>query len=302
MNNRYHWPLLSYQEFKSTAYLLHRIVQVIGKLKLITPFEPHWANVGLWVTSHGLSTGPISIPNGVGTFNIDVDLITHQIACSTSQGEASRFTIHSLSVADFTKSFFMMLNSMGIQITINPMPQEVVDPISFYDDTETRDYNANLANAWWHIVLNSQQIMQKYHALFTGCTPAIVFMWGTFDLRDVRYLNKPVNQKPETNFIERNAMDVEQIELGWWHGNEKYPRPAYYSFTWPKPNGIEKAKIKPSKAYWNEELSEFILDYNEIRTSSNPEDDLLAFFNSTYQVGAKLAGWDPSLISFGKPK
>lgn len=294
------WPDFSYEKFKSTGYLLHRIAQVIGKLKLITPYEPHWANIGLWVTTRGLSTGPI--PYDVGTFSIDIDLIAHQIIAARSQGDVNKLAIHSCSVADFTQSFFMMLNSMGIQLTINPMPQEVTNPIPFHKDTGIRTYDAELANAWWHIIANSQQVIQKYHALFTGCTPAIAFMWGTFDLRDVRYLNnKPVKLKPGTNFIERNAMDVAQIESGFWHGNENYPKPAFYSFTWPKPDGIENANIEPNKAYWNKALSEFILDYDEIRTSSHPEKDLLAFFNSTYKVGSELAGWDPNLVSSGKP-
>ena len=82
------WPELSYEQLAPTGHLLHMTAQIMGKLKLATPFEPEWANVALWVTSRGVTTGPI--PNGDGTFAVALDLVDHRIDVSSSWGASKR--------------------------------------------------------------------------------------------------------------------------------------------------------------------------------------------------------------------
>ncbi len=295
------WPLLPYEEFNSTRYLLHMGLQVIGKLKLATPFEPHWSNVALGLTSQGLTTGPI--PYGSGLFSVDIDFISHQVICSASWGNTSKFKLVPMSVAQFSSSLFDTLRSIGVFININLTPQEIPHPIPFNKDTQHRHYDQDLANAWWRILASTYRVLQRYHARFTGRTPFIGFMWGTFDLRDARYRGTSMRTKGENaGYIRRNAMDDAQVEAGWWPGDERYPRPAYFSFLYPEPKMIAEAKIKPKKGRWEKSLGEFILDYDDVRTSKDPEGDLLAFFESTYECEAEKAGWESELICSGKPE
>lgn len=293
------WPELSYESFKPTAHLLHMFLQAVGKLKLLTPFEPHWANVPLWLTSNGLTTGPI--PYHGGTFSVDVDLIAHRVHCITSWGDSKEFELGPSSVALLVKKLLDTLHSVGVEVKINPKPQEIPNPVPFDQDTDKRPYDAQQVNAWWRIMVSSHQVIKRYRARFLGITPPIGFMWGTFDLRDARYKNTPAPLKSDADFIFRNAMDVAQVEVGWWSGNPAYPHPAYFSFTYPKPDGIENAKVKPASVHWEAALGLFVLDYDQVRQSKNPAQELLEFFESTYQAGAKLAGWDQSLVSDGKP-
>lgn len=293
------WPELPYKKFQPTGHLLHMCLQVIGKLKLLTPFEPHWANVALWVTSRGLTTG--LIPYKSGAFAIDIDFITHQILCTTTWGAVSGLELGPMSVAKFYHDFFDALRDIGVELTINPKPQEIPNPIPFDQDTESRPYESTLANAWWRILVSSQLVLERYRGRFHGETPPIGFMWGTFDLRDARYNGVKIPVDPKMDFIRRNAMDEKQSEAGWWSGNDGYPNPAYFSFIFPEPKGIENAKIQPSAAQWDNKLKLFRLDYDDVRKSKNPEKDLFDFFESTYQAGAKLAGWDPNLVIDGKP-
>ncbi|MGB6976136.1 MAG: DUF5996 family protein [Gammaproteobacteria bacterium] len=294
------WPALPYEEFKSTAHLLHMGIQAIGKLKLLTPFEPHWANVALWLTSRGLTTG--QIPYKTGCFSIDLDLITHQIICTTSWDTRGKIDLAPMSVAELVATLFKVLNDIGVDITVNPMPQEIPNPIPFDQDTKARPYDASLVNAWWRIMSSTNQVLKRYHARFTGRTPPIGLMWGSLDIRDVRYQGTPV---PTTginaDYIRRNAMNNPQIEMGWWIGSPNYPRPAYFSFTYPQPVGIEQAEIQPKVAHWDTTLGEFLLDYDDLRKSKHPEQDLLDFFESAYQAGAERAGWSSELVSSGKP-
>jgi hypothetical protein len=294
------WPELPYEKFAPTAYLLQMGLQAIGKLKLATPYEPEWANVALWVTSQGLTTGPI--PYQSGTFTVNTNFIRHQVTCVSSWGQFSEFNLTPMSVAELVTNLFKILYDIGVDIKINLKPQEVPNPIPFDQDTKPRPYDVELVNAWWRILVSSHQVMERYHARFLGRTPPIGFMWGTFDLRDVRSINKKVSTtRANAGYLRRNAMDVAQIEVGWWIGNPAYPRPAYYSFTYPQPANIENAKIKPSAAHWEKSLGEFLLDYDDVRKSKNPESDLLAFLESSYEAGVKLAGWDSNLIGPGKP-
>jgi Family of unknown function (DUF5996) len=294
------WPKLSYRDFESTSYLLHMGMQVIGKLKLTTPFEPQWANVPFWINGRGLTTGPISYQTGI--FTVNLDLIAHKVTCSTSWEFVGEFNLDSMSVSEFTQAVFKLLSQAGINIEINPVPQEIPNPIPFYEDIKQRTYSRALANAWWRILVSSYRIMQKYHAQFTGKTPPIGLMWGTFDLRDARYQGIAVSTTgPNAEYIRRNAMNETQIEAGWWSGNAGYPRPAYYSFTYPQPEGIEQSQIKPASARWDNAMKLFILDYDNIQSSKTPENDLLMFLESTYKAGSKLANWEANLLGSGKP-
>jgi Family of unknown function (DUF5996) len=299
-NNMDLWPELPYDKFKSTRYLLHMGVQAIGKFKLKTPFEPHWCNVPLWLTPQGLTSG--LIPYELGVFSIDLDMILHKVIVTTSWGLSNSFDIESMSVAEFTQQLFLILEQSNIQQKINLMPQEIENPIPFNQDTKPQNYDKALANAWWRITLNTYCVLKKYHSHFAGVSPPIGLMWGTFDLRDARYNGERV---PTTGinagYIRRNAMDEAQVEAGWYAGNDMYQKPAFFSFIYPQPKGIEQSKIKPAKAYWNATLMEFILDYDELRKSSHPETDLLEFFESSYKVGSELAGWDRKYILKGEP-
>ena len=237
----------------------------------------------------------------MGAYSVEIDLIQHQIICNTNWGQSAKFSIIPSSVAKLTDRLLKALHSVGIKVSVNPQPQEVPDPIPFNQDVELRPYDSLLANTWWRILVSSYLVMQLYHARFTGKTPSIGLMWGTFDLRDVRFNGATVpTTGNNAGYIRRNAMDAAQIEVGWWHGSAAYPQGAYYSFTYPQPKGIEKAAILPKAARWETSMAEFILDYDELRKSKDPAADLLLFFESTYQVGATKAGWDPKLIGAGK--
>ena len=294
------WPILDYPEMQSTLHLIHMAAQVIGKLKLYQPFEPHWAGVALWLTSTGLTSGPIHYQNK--NFSININFLEHQIQILSSWGVKEMISVATSSVAELTGNILQMLKQMNIDLKISTIPAEIPNPIPFERDVEKRIYQPKLARDWWLALCQIHRVLQRYHALFRGISPPVGLMWGTLDLRDVRYkgIHLPISAN-DSDFIRKNAMDDAQIEAGWWCGNSLYPKPAFFSFTYPQPLQIEGAKIKPASARWESSLGEFLLDYEEIQKSDDPDRDLLAFFNSTYFAGAERAGWDPTLITSGSP-
>jgi hypothetical protein len=194
------------------------------------------------------------------------------------------------------------LHNTGIDTSITLMPQEISNPVPFNEDKEPRPYDRDLVDAWWRILLSAQRVLQIFQGRFTGKTQPIGLMWGTLDIRAVFYNGKPATPAPDVGFIRRNAMNAELIEMGWWSGDAAYPRPAFYSFTYPQPPGIENARIEPGGGRWDAGMSEFLLDYDDLRQSGDPDGDLLAFLESTYAAGAAAAGWNSGLLGSGRPE
>lgn len=294
------WPLLSYPDFAATQHLLHMGLQVIGKLKLQEPFQPQWAEVPLWLTGRGLTTGPI--PYSGGAYEVTTDFISHQVGCATSWGLSGHFELGPMSVAEFVKLLFDLLRKASINVSVNLKPQEVPDAISCDEDKQNRPYDSALVNSWWRILLSTQRVMQVFHGRFKGKTQPIGLMWGTLDIRDVRYNGKAASPGAKADYIRRNAMNEELIEVGWWSGNTAYPKPAFYSFTYPQPERMEDARVSPASSRWDSVMGEFLFDYDELRNSKDPDGDLLSFFESTYKAGAERAGWSPSLVGRGRPE
>ena len=294
------WPALSYTDFAPTQYLLHMGLQMLGKLKLQEPFQPQWAELPLWLSGRGVTTGPI--PYAGGAYEVTEDFISHQVWCVTSWGFSGRFELGPMSVAQFATSLFDLLRKAGLKVSIKLKPQEVPSPINFDQDTQQHPYEPTFVNTWWRILLSTQRVLQVYHGRFKGKTQPIGLMWGTLDIRDARYNGKSASPGTKADYIRRNAMNEEMIEVGWWSGNTAYPKPAFYSFTYPQPRGIEDARTNPPGARWDSTMGEFLLDYDDLRRSKDPDGDLLSFFESTYGAGAERAGWDPSLVGSGRPE
>jgi hypothetical protein len=294
------WPALSSPAFAPTRDLLHMALQAVGKLKLSEPFQAQWAEVPLWLTARGLTTGPISYAGGV--YEVRADFISHEMQWFTSSGASGKLPLGPTSVATLVDALLGQLRRAGIDASITFAPQEVPNPIPFNENREARPYDRDQVNAWWRILLSAQRVMQVFQGRFTGKTQPIGLMWGTFDIRVVFYNGKPASPAPNTGLIRRNAMNAELIEMGWWSGDTSYPRPAFYSFTYPQPQGIENAKPGPAAARWDTGMGEFLLDYDDLRQSSDPDRDLLTFLESTYDAGATAAKWESSLLGSGRPE
>ena len=54
---------------------------------------------------------------------------------------------------------------------------------------------------------------------------------------------------------------------GFWPGNAVLPYPAFYSYAYPAPGGFAEAAIRPAAAFYSNELGEFILPYDAVRTA-----------------------------------
>jgi hypothetical protein len=90
--------------------------------------------------------------------------------------------------------------------------------------------------------------------------------------------------------------DEEQALTGFWPGNDKLPEPAFVAYTYPEPPGCRIARIHPELAFFHPELAEFILPYEKVRLAADQDRMILDFYQSTYEIGATLAGWDRAAL------
>jgi hypothetical protein len=68
--------------------------------------------------------------------------------------------------------------------------------------------------------------------------------------------------------------------------------PAFYSYAYPEPPGFSSASIRPAQAFYSEELSEYILPYDGVRTAEDPDRVLMDFLTSAYEAAASTGKWD----------
>jgi hypothetical protein len=170
------------------------------------------------------------------------------------------------------------------------MPKEVPDPIPFVDNTEPATYDSAAARRFLAALLSADRALKRFRAPFAGRHTPVQFYWGTFDLGYVRYSGQPA-QAPKGDVILRYAMNAEEIAFGFWPGDARHPHPAFYSYTYPKPGGIDEARIEPPGAEWNADLGEFLLPYDVARQAAVPEDAVVTFLQASYDTGVRLGGW-----------
>ena len=94
----------------------------------------------------------------------------------------------------------------------------------------------------------------------------------------------------------QEAYSHEVTSCGFWPGDRRFKNAAFYAYTAPTPGGLANEPVRPQNAYWETQLGEFILKYEDVRTDQSPGAAILDFCQSTYEVGAKLAKWDRSAL------
>ncbi len=294
------WPALPYDEWQDTYDTLHMLTQVVGKVKLeLCPFVNEWWEVPLQLTARGLTTS--TIPFARGAFTIDFDFIDHNLYVRTSDGALKALPLIPRSVADFYAEFMSALRALDIEVTLNTLPQQVEHPIPFEQDHEHAAYDAVFVDRWWRILTRIGVAMEQYRSGFSGKSSPVQFYWGDFDLSVTRFSGKPAQPPKGANRRERFTEDEENVTSGFWPGNAKFPKPAFYSYTYPAPPNYKTAIARPALARFDTKLSEFALDYDDVRLSPAPEKLILEFLQSTYEAGATLAQWDRRTLEHSGP-
>ncbi len=290
------WPALPLAPWVDTRDTLHMWLQIIGKVRLrLSPPINHSWHATLYVTARGLTTSPI--PHGGRHFQIDLDLIDHRLIITASDGSLGGFPLEPQTVADFYARLMKELTRLGLTVRISARPNEVADAIPFAADTVHRSYDADAVTRFWQATRQADRVMTIFRSRFIGkCSPVHLF-WGAVDLAVTRFSGRRAPEHPGgipnlPDAITREAYSHEVSSCGFWAGTAPIDYPAFYAYAYPQPAGFADARVRPDAAFYSKEFGEFVLPYDAVRESSSPDDMLLEFLQSTYEVAADLAKWD----------
>jgi hypothetical protein len=274
--------------------------QIVGKIRLreSAPINHGWHST-LYVTSRGLTTSPI--PHGARTFQIDFDFIDHVLPVTVSDGSTARVRLEPRTVAAFYRELMDALQGLGLDVQIYAKPNEVPDPIPFARDEVHRAYDADAVNRFWRVLVQSDRVFKRFRSGFIGkCSPVHLF-WGALDLAVTRFSGRRAPEHPGgipnlPDRVTREAYSHEVSSAGFWAGGGAIAYPAYYAYAYPEPAGFAAARVGPPEAFYSQDLHEFILPYDAVRTAPDPDAVLLEFLQSTYAAAADLATWDRAAL------
>jgi hypothetical protein len=293
------WPALPLSAWEPTYLTLQRWTQVIGKVRMArAPALNHWWHAPLYVTSTGLTTG--TFPAGPCHLSLTFDLCEHRFVAHASDHRRDSFALEPMSVADFHARAMALLARLDCPTSIWPVPVEVVDRTPFADDRHHAAYDRVQVEALHRILMSADRVFSTHRGRFVGKSSPVHFFWGAFDLAVSRFSGRP-NPAPPADAVMGEAYSHEVISHGFWPGGDwpvggRLEEAAFYAYAVPEPAGFRTAAVRPAAARFDEVFGEYLLPYEAVRRSADPDAMLLDFMESTYLAAARPAGWDVDVL------
>jgi hypothetical protein len=254
----------------------------------------------LYLTPRGLGTS--AVPTGERSFDIEFDFVDHALVIRVSDGSTRSIPLRQMPVADFYHEYIGVLASLGIDANIYPIPMEMGDALRFDEDRVHASYDRDAVNRCWRILTQADRLFKVARGPFLGKSSPSHFWWGAFDLSCTKFSGRRAPKHPGgvpncPDFVQIEAYSHECMSVGWWPGSAGgLEEPAFYAYVYPEPPGCPEAPIRPPEAGYNLSMREWILPYDAVRKSSDPDSMILDFCQSTYEAAANLASWDRAAL------
>src|SRR5580693_4340593 len=292
------WPAASYENWRATCDTLHAHTQVLGKLAVIlAPPEPQLQHAALRLTARGWETAPLPAPDGSGALVVALDLHRHQAVIEHSAGLSDQVALTpNRPVGDVTREVLAAVGRLGGPVQIDPAPQEVPWSMPLDEDTEHAHYDPDEVARYFGAATRAAIVLAAFRAPYRGRSTPVHAWWGSFDLAVSLFSGEPADP-PSADFIMRNAMDSQEVAVGWWPGDPRYPRAAFYAYAHPPTEGFPGKAVAPPAARWDGTLGEYILDWDDVRTAADPHQVALEFAQSVFRHACAVCDWDPALAS-----
>ena len=292
------WPPLPYEAWSATRDTLHAHTQVLGKVAAaLAPPEPQLQHAALRLTSLGWETMPLPAPDGSGAFIVTLDLRSHEAVVEHSDGGVRRVALTPVrAVAEVTREVLAAIRSLAGPVEIEMTPQETSWQTPLDEDVEHATYSTGQVAAYFAAATRASLVLAELRAPYRGRSTPVNAWWGSFDLAVSLFSGLPADP-PSQDFIMRNSMNAQEVAVGWWPGDARYPKAAFYAYAHPAPTGFADATLAPPAAHWDAALGEYILDWDDVRASPDPHQDALEFARSAVRHACLICGWDPSLAA-----
>jgi len=287
---------VSYRDWSATCDTLHAHTQVLGKLAVeLAPPEPQLQHGALRLTVRGWETAPLPAPNGSGVFAVVLDLRVHEALVEHCDGRTRRIALTpNRSVAEITRDVLDAVHGLAGEVEINPKPQETPWQTPLGEDTEHATYDPSAVADYFEAATRAALVLAEFRAPYRGRSTPVNAWWGSFDLAVSLFSGRPA-EPPSGDFIMRNAMDSQEIAVGWWPGDARYGNAAFYGYAHPAPEGFSDADLSPGR--WDATLGEFILDWDDVVAAPDPHDTGLAFARALGRHACSVCDWVPELAA-----
>jgi hypothetical protein len=293
------WPALpSYAEWSETCDTLHAHTQVLGKLAaVLAPPEPQLQHSALRTTARGWETLPLPAPDGSGALVVALDLHAHDAVVEHSDGQVRRIPLTpDRPVGRVTRDVLQAVRDLAGDVAIDPTPQEVPWTVPLDADEQHARYDARDVETWLAGATRAAMVLTAFRAPFRGRATPVNAWWGSLDLA-VNLFSGRSAEPPRTDFITRNSMDAQDVTVGWWPGDGRYGRPAFYAYAHPPREGLADAPLEPGGGRWDGELGLYLLDWADARSTAEPDATALAFARSVFRHACRICEWDPALAA-----
>jgi Family of unknown function (DUF5996) len=288
------WPAVNYEDWAATCDTLHAHTQVLGKLAAaLAPPEPQFQHVALRLTARGWETAALPAPDSSGAFVATIDLRTHEVRIEHTYGTVWHTPlVPDRSVGDVTRAVLDAVRGLAGPVEINPAPQEVPWTVPLDQDDEHARYDPDQASAYFAAATQAALVLGAFRAPYRGRSTAVNAWWGSFDLAVNLFSGRPADP-PAADYLMRNAMDSEEVAVGWWPGDGRYGKAAFYAYAHPARDGFAGADMSPGR--WDAALGEYVLDWDDVRASADPHAMALDFARRVFRHACTMCDWDPAL-------
>jgi hypothetical protein len=292
------WPALPYDAWSATCDTLHAHTQVLGKLAAtLAPPEPQLQHAALRLTARGYETLALPAPDGSGAFVAALDLHAHEAVVEHSDGRGRRVALTpDRPVGEVTRELLDAVGELAGAVEIDPTPQEVSWTVPLDQDDEHATYDGDQVVTYFAAATRAAQVLAAFRAPYRGRSTPVNAWWGSFDLAVNLFSGEPA-EPPSDDFIMRNAMDAQEVAVGWWPGEARYRNPAFYAYAHPAPEGFASATVSPPPAQWNADIGVYLLDWDDVRASADPLATAVEFAQSVFRHACLVCQWDPQLAA-----
>jgi hypothetical protein len=230
---------------------------------------------------------------------IDFDFLEHALSIQMNTGEKRTIALQPMCVSAFYRQVKDALASLGADVHIWPRPVEVADPVPFEQDNLHCSYDPEYAQRFWRVLLESTRVFTIFRSRFQGKVSPIHLFWGALDLACTRFSGRTAPEHQSMpglpDRVTRDAYSHEVSSCGFWPGAPGVEA-MFYSYAYPEPPGYAEYSIAPSMAAYSKDFGEFVLPYDTMRASADPDGALLEFLQKTYEAAANLGKWDRAAL------
>jgi uncharacterized protein DUF5996 len=199
-------------------------------------------------------------------------------------------------VASVTHDVLAAVTELTGAVEIDPTPQEVPWSTLLDEDTEHATYDPDSVASYFAAATRAALVLAAFRAPYRGRSTPVNAWWGSFDLAVSLFSGLPA-EPPSDDFIMRNSMDSQEVAVGWWPGEPRFGKAAFYAYAHPAPEGFKGAGLSPEAARWNDEIGLYVLDWDDVCSASDPHAYALEFAHSAFQHACLVCGWDDSLAA-----